>query len=153
MVRLSVGPLRRADRNNDEGSGAVPREDQGGGWRLNRSGDFPMEFLESNTWLPIDESSFVKFTLQSKNEMYGLFDEVLFKPQREAGRFSYPADDKYVVDFEAQMTELVREYKGEGEYLSPHHPDKPGARDDACDATALMLLAASVGEVGDIIVV
>jgi hypothetical protein len=49
------------------------------------------------------------------------------------------------------MAELIREYKGDGEY--PHHPEKPGAHDDARDATALMLLAAPVGEVRDIIVV
>lgn len=116
-------------------------------------GDFQMEYLESNTLLPVDESSFVKFTLQSKNEMYGLFDEVLFKPEGEEGRFTYPADDPHTVDFEAQMTELVREYKGDAEFLSPHHPDKPGAHDDAADCVALMLKAASIGELGDIIVI
>lgn len=103
-------------------------------------GDFPMEYLESNTWLPVDEGSFVKFTLQTKNEMYGLFDDVLFVPEGDEGRFTYPADDPHTVDFETQMTELIREYKGDAEFLSPSHPDKPGARDDACDSTALMLM-------------
>ncbi|MEZ6049656.1 MAG: hypothetical protein R3C11_29560 [Planctomycetaceae bacterium] len=50
------------------------------------------------------------------------------------------------------MTELIREYKGDAECLSPHHPDKPGAKDDSCDCTALILLAASGGDIGDIVV-
>lgn len=51
------------------------------------------------------------------------------------------------------MTTLVREYKGDGEYLSVHHPDTPGALDDAPDATALMLMGAARGAVGDILFV
>jgi hypothetical protein len=44
----------------------------------------------------------------------------------------------------------LREYKGEGEYLSPYHPDEPGAHDDAPDNTALALLAARGGFSGEI---
>ncbi len=52
------------------------------------------------------------------------------------------------------MTALIREYLQEGEYLSVHHPkDVQGAKDDAPDATALALLAASVGGSGDIVFV
>jgi hypothetical protein len=45
----------------------------------------------------------------------------------------------------------MHEYKGDGEFLSVHHPDTPGARDDAPDATALMLMAASSGSIGEIL--
>ena len=112
-------------------------------------GDFPMEYLEGNTWLPIDDASKVKFTLQSKNEMYTNFDAALFKEDDDEQKFSYPADDPLTAEFEEQMTLLEREYKGDGEYLTPHHPDKAGMHDDACDATALMLLA-GMDIVGDI---
>ena len=66
-------------------------------------------------------------------------------------KFSYPADDPLAPDFEAEMLNLVREYEGDGEYLSVHHPDEPGATDDSPDATALRLLAASIGGIGDIL--
>lgn len=33
-------------------------------------GDMPMEYLQAHTRLPVGEESHVKFTLQSKNEMY-----------------------------------------------------------------------------------
>ena len=51
--------------------------------------------------------------------------------------------------FENQMTRLLREYKGDGEYLSVHHPDEPDAKDDAPDATALY--GAAAGGTGDIL--
>lgn len=50
------------------------------------------------------------------------------------------------------MIQLVIEYKGDGEYLSVHHPDKEGAKDNAPDSTALMLLAAKEGVVGEIVI-
>ncbi|MFN0019075.1 MAG: hypothetical protein ACKVP0_12495 [Pirellulaceae bacterium] len=62
-------------------------------------------------------------------------------------RFSYPADHPFAAEFEERMTALVREYKGDGEYLSVHHPDTPGALDDAPDATALMLMGGAVGDI------
>jgi hypothetical protein len=48
---------------------------------------------------------------------------------------------------------LLREYKGEGEYLCPHHPDEAGAHDDAPDSTALMVMAAAKGFSGEILFV
>jgi|GEM_PF-5217479 len=45
------------------------------------------------------------------------------------------------------MTTLVREYKGDGEFLSVHHPDTPGALDDAPDALCL------IGAIGDSLLV
>lgn len=39
-------------------------------------------------------------------------------------RFSYAADHPLGGEFEDQMTALIRDYKGDGEYLSPHHPDE-----------------------------
>lgn len=87
----------------------------------------------------------VKFTLQAKNEMYTGFDATLHRAEDDDLRFSYPADHPLAGEFEDQMTQLIREYKGEAELLSPHHPDVPGAKDDASDSTALMILAASGG--------
>ena len=55
-------------------------------------------------------------------------------------------------EFEERMVTLEREYIGMGEYLSVHHPDMHGARDDVPDATAFMLMASVGGLVGDIIV-
>jgi hypothetical protein len=57
-----------------------------------------------------------------------------------------------MAEFEEQVTQLVREYKEDGEYLSVHHPDEQGAKDDAPDSTALALLAAAGGGIGDILV-
>jgi hypothetical protein len=56
-------------------------------------------------------------------------------------------------EFEEQTTSLIGEYKGEGEHLVPHHPDEPGAHDDAPDSTALALLAAAKGFSGEILFV
>ena len=60
-------------------------------------------------------------------------------------RFSYPVDHPLTPDFEEQMSRLIREYKGDAEYLSVHHPDEPDACDDAPDASALALLGAAGG--------
>jgi hypothetical protein len=54
-------------------------------------------------------------------------------------------------EFEEQMCRLVREYTGDGEFLAVHHPAEADAHDDAPDATALALIAASGGFVGDIV--
>jgi len=53
--------------------------------------------------------------------------------------------------FEEHTIKLEREYKGDGEYLSVHHPDEPGARDDYPDATAVMVMGASSGSIGEIL--
>ena len=45
-------------------------------------GDFPMEYLTAHSWLPTDDSSKVKFTLQSKNELNSHSESVLFKDSR-----------------------------------------------------------------------
>jgi hypothetical protein len=56
-------------------------------------------------------------------------------------------------EFEEQMVGLIKEYIGKGEYLSVHHDeDDEEAHDDAPDATALALLAASDGGLGEILV-
>jgi len=50
------------------------------------------------------------------------------------------------------MTQLIREYKGDGEFLSPHAPEIPGAHDDAPTAVALAVMAASGGGIGDLLI-
>ena len=67
-------------------------------------------------------------------------------------RFTYPADHPLASEFEEQMTQLIREYQGQGEYLKASAPDEPGTHDDACDSTALALLAGSGGSIGSILV-
>ena len=38
-----------------------------------------MEYLQSNTRLPIGDESHVKFTLQSKNDLYQTFEAALYR--------------------------------------------------------------------------
>jgi hypothetical protein len=90
-------------------------------------------------------------TLQGKNELYLGFEQAIFKDAGAEGRFSYPADHLLAGGFEEQTTAMLREYKGEGEYLCPHHPDEPGAHDDAPDSTALALPAMNGGFSGEIL--
>lgn len=110
-----------------------------------------MEFLQAHSGLPIGAESLVKFTLQSKHEMYSKFEDALFRDAGDSMRFSYPADHPLAAEFEEQATKLIREYKGDGEYLSVHHPDEPGARDDYPDSVALMVLGAAGGQIGEIL--
>lgn len=114
-------------------------------------GDFPIEFLQSHSGLPVEQESLVKFTLQSKHEMYTKWEAALFRDAGQPMRLSYPADHPLAAAFEEQATRLVREYKGDGEYLSVHHPDEPDARDDFPDSTALMVMKAATGKIGEIL--
>ncbi len=115
-------------------------------------GDMPMEYLMAHTDLPVDEESMVKFTLQSKNDMYLHFQECLYRDPEDEQAVTYPADHPLTAEFEDQMTQLVREYKGDGEYLSVHHPDTPDTKDDAPDSTCLSLWGSAGGVVGEILV-
>ncbi len=97
------------------------------------------------------DESFYVFTLQSKNSLYLNFETALYRDIGDPLRFSYPADHPLASEFEEQMIALLKEWKGEGEYLSVHHPDEQGARDDAPDCTALMLMGAASGSIGEIL--
>jgi len=115
-------------------------------------GDGPSELLE-NTWLPCGPDTKFKFTTQSKNDLYVNFEQSLFADEGDKTRFSYPADHPLAEKFEGQMLSLVREYIGDGEYLSVHHPkNDPNGRDDLPDSTALSTFAAKNAGIGDIIV-
>lgn len=115
-------------------------------------GDFPMEYLATHTVLPVDDESKFKFTLQSKDQLYQNFQAALFREPDDEMSFSYPLQHPLTAEFEDQMTRLIREYKGDGQYLSVHHPDEPDARDDAPDSTALSLMAGAGGSLGEILV-
>jgi hypothetical protein len=116
-------------------------------------GDMPMEFLQDHTRLPVEEESHIKFSMQSKNIMFTGFQEALEREEGDPQRFSYPADHALTAEFEEQMLGLLKEYIGDGEYLSVHHDeDDEEAHDDAPDATALALMAASGGGLGEILV-
>jgi hypothetical protein len=81
--------------------------------------------------------------------MYLCFEWAICRDPSDSLRFTCPADHPLAAEFEEQMTSLVHEYKGDGEYLSVHHFDTPGALDDAPDACVLCLM----GAVGDILFV
>lgn len=116
-------------------------------------GDMPMEFLEDHTRLPLDEESHVKFGMVSKHVMYTGFQEAMSRDPSDERRFSYPSDHPLAAEFEEQMLGLLREYRGDGEYLAVNHDEEDEeAHDDVPDATALALLAASGGGLGEILV-
>jgi hypothetical protein len=115
-------------------------------------GDFPSEFLRDHSGLPMGDDSMVKFTPQSKNEMYTLWEAALFKDAGDPGRFSFWVDDPLAPELIEQATRLVREYKTDAELLSPHAPEEPGAYDDACSMVALGCLGAANGVVGEIVI-
>ncbi|WP_254511425.1 hypothetical protein [Anatilimnocola floriformis] len=92
-------------------------------------------------------ASRVKYTLPSKYKMYLNFQAALYREPDDPLRFSYPADHPLPTEFEEQMTALVREYKGNGKFLSVHHPDTPGRLQGAHDATALCLMGAAKGAI------
>ena len=85
--------------------------------------------------------------------MYLNFELAIYRYSGDPLRFSYRADQPLAAEFEEQMTTLVREYKGDGEYLSVHHPQTPEALDEAPNAAALMLMGTARGAVGDILCV
>jgi hypothetical protein len=111
----------------------------------------PTEMLMNAGFLSMGTDAFFKFTVQSKDQLYTNFQEALFREPGTLDRFSYPADHPLTAEFEEQMILLVKEFKGDGEYLSVHHPDVASGRDDAPDATALALLAGSVGGIGELL--
>lgn len=115
------------------------------------AGDAPNEMLMQHGGLPVDEESFFKFSMSSKNDLYVNWEQAIYKDPGDPGRFSYPADHPLTSEFEEQTTRLLREYKGDGEYLSVHHPDEPDAKDDAPDSTALASYAAVQGFVGELL--
>jgi hypothetical protein len=115
-------------------------------------GDFPMEYLQDHAGLPVGDESKVKFTAQSKNEMYTLWEAALFKDGGDPARFSFWAEDPLAAELIDQSTRLIREYKTDAELLSPHAPEEPGCYDDACTMAALGSLGAATGMVGEIVI-
>lgn len=105
--------------------------------------------LMAEAGLPMGEESLFTFTKQSKNDLYLHFETLLFKDSGKG--FSYPAAHDLAPEFEEQMCALLREYAGDGEYLSVHHPPTPDGRDDAPDATAMSLFAGKAGRIGEIL--
>jgi hypothetical protein len=106
--------------------------------------------FQMHSGLPVGADSHVTFTLQSKNDLNVCFENAVFRDVGDSLRFSYPADHPLTAEFEEQTTRLVREYNGDGEYLSVHHPEEPDAKDDAPDSTALALFGATGGGIGEI---
>lgn len=103
-------------------------------------GDYmPDQFKRSTDYLVYP----VTFTQQSKDAMYKSLDARIMQaePDRDSIGFGYfwSQENASANQFEQEMLELVKEYKGRDQYyLSVHHPDKPGAHDDHPDAAALM---------------
>jgi hypothetical protein len=115
------------------------------------SANMQSEYLMQKGFLPMGEESLYAFTQKSKNDLYTTFEGALFRDPGDPLRFSYPAWHPLASEVEEQMTQLIREYKSEGEFLSPHAPEVPGAHDDAPTAIALAIMAASTGFVGEIL--
>ena len=67
-------------------------------------GDFPMEYMQDHSGLPMGDESLVKFTAQSKNEMYTTLEAALFREAGDPQRLSYPADHPLAAELEEQMT-------------------------------------------------
>jgi hypothetical protein len=84
-------------------------------------GDFMPDLFENRSDIDIMR---VKFSMQSKDAMS---KNLLAQIRNKAT--TYPKNDgRERQEFEHEMLELEREYKGE--YLSVHHPDDPKAHDD-----------------------
>lgn len=91
-------------------------------------GDFMPDMFENNTDIDILR---VKFSLQSKDAGY---KNLLVQIRNKATE--YPGDNtREMREFEEEMLELEREYKGE--YLSVHHGDDAKAHDDYADSWML----------------
>lgn len=88
------------------------------------------------------------YSLKSKHDGY-----TLLKQEISAGRITFPWSDnvktyKKHKRFVQQMTELIKEYKGNsGKYMSVRHPETAGAHDDYPDS--LMQLIWLVNKVGN----
>jgi hypothetical protein len=113
--------------------------------------DFPMEFMRDHSGLPMNDDSQVQFTMHTKNDMFTLLDAALFREIDGPDLLSFPVGDPLTAELEEQMEKLVREYVGQGEFLSPHAPEEPGIHDDACMMLALDCLGANRAPVGDIL--
>lgn len=91
-------------------------------------GDFMPDLFENRSDYDFER---VKFSLQSKDAMY---KNLLAQVRNKATKF--PADgSRERVEFEAELLDLEREWKGE--YMSVHHPDDAKAHDDYADSWAL----------------
>lgn len=115
-------------------------------------GDMPMEFLQSHSGLPMNSLSHVVFTDQSKHDMYTNFQEALLREVGDPMRFSYPSDHELAGEFEDQMCELIREYRGQRKLMAVHHPDRADAKDDAPDMATLTLWAVANGRIGELLI-
>lgn len=105
-----------------------------------------MTYCKDFSSLPMNNEIFVQFNSQSKNQTYSLFDAALYRDEGDPLRFSYTADHPLTVEFEEQMTELLRDYSGHGEFLIPHAPEEPGMHDDTCSMAVLGCFGAARGQ-------
>lgn len=76
----------------------------------------------------LGEESLFQFMMQSKAQLHGNFETLLFKDEGDQLKFGSAAEHEIVGEFEEQMLALEREYPGFGEFLSVHHPDTTGRR-------------------------
>jgi hypothetical protein len=84
-------------------------------------GDFMPDLFENRSDIDIMR---VKFSMQSKDAMS---KNLLAQIRNKSTKYPY-SEEQECREFENEMLELEREYKGE--YLSVHHPDDPKAHDD-----------------------
>jgi hypothetical protein len=89
----------------------------------------------------------IPFSLQSKDSMGRVFLSDILR-----GLITWPGNPEYTPTpvfraFRTQMLDLEKEYKTGG-FLSLHHPDMRGAKDDFCDSAILACYAASTRPYG-----
>lgn len=107
------------------------------------AGDVVCEMLkEKSRW---NVKPFI-FSSPSKAELFHKFTNLMAMAEgiadgsvKDEGqrRFEYWEGDKNIRKFEQEMVDMEREYVGDKQLLSCHHPDKSGAHDDYVDSAAL----------------
>ena len=119
------------------------------------TGDAAAEALEAHPDCHWNVEYFY-FAPQNKHNLYNQFlsliemtNSIRLGKIEDTGqrRYEYWAGDPCVEQFEFQMLAMEKEYKGaEGNMLSCHHPDSPGARDDHPDSSAMGVYEAADSE-------
>jgi hypothetical protein len=70
-------------------------------------GRIPKRLAHSHhSGLPVGAASQVKFTLQSKNDLYVNFEAAIFRDEGDIMRLSYRADHPLTAELQEQMTRL-----------------------------------------------
>ena len=106
-------------------------------------GDVVVEMLEQKSRWNVESFIFTQLSkaqiFQSLTNLIAVSEGIADGSIEDKGqkRFEYWNGDPMVKKFEQEMLDLEKEYIGEKQILSCHHPDKSGAHDDYCCSLAL----------------